>query len=129
MFINIPFLIFMVWDFSIKIESACINICTKFSNCWWMKMAKISLSKGLENGRKSGKKSVKSQGILKRILSGNPVWSFVIHWVQSGNSSLTRSMPWLIWVFDVRTLCHNAVPDPDICCLLIEFTLKNWISL
>ena len=31
-------------------------------------MAKIGLSKGLENGRKSGK----SQGILKRILSGNP---------------------------------------------------------
>ena len=33
-----------------------------------MKMAKIVLSKGLENCRKSGK----SQGILKRILSGNP---------------------------------------------------------
>ena len=32
-------------------------------------MAKIGLSKGLENGQKSGK----SQGILKRILSGNPV--------------------------------------------------------
>ena len=33
-----------------------------------MKMAKMGLSKGLENGQKS----VKSQGILKRILSGNP---------------------------------------------------------
>ena len=32
-------------------------------------MAKIGLSKGSENGRKS----VKSQGILKKILSGNPV--------------------------------------------------------
>ena len=36
-------------------------------NFRWMKVAYISLPKGLENGSKS----VKSQGILKRILSGN----------------------------------------------------------
>ena len=31
MFRNIHFLIFMVLDFSLKIKSASINICTKFS--------------------------------------------------------------------------------------------------
>ena len=73
MFRNIPFLIFMVRDFSLKIKSECINICTKFSNCRWMKMAKIDLSKRSGKRSKVREKSVKSQGILKTILSGNPV--------------------------------------------------------
>ena len=68
------FLIFMVSDFSLKIKSANRNICTKFSNRRWMKMAKGCLPK---HAKGSGKwsKSGKSQGILKRILSGNPVES------------------------------------------------------
>ena len=37
-------------------------------------MAKIGLPKGPGNLLKVREKSVKSQGILKRILSGNPVW-------------------------------------------------------
>ena len=36
-------------------------------------MAKISLQKGSGKRLKVREKSVKSQGILKRILSGNPV--------------------------------------------------------
>ena len=75
MFRNIPFLIFMVWDFSLKIKSERINICTKFSNCRWMKMAKIDLPKRSGKRSKVREKSVKSQGILKTILSGNPVIS------------------------------------------------------
>ena len=45
-----------------------------------MKMAKIGLPKGSEKRLKVREKSVKSQGILKWILSGNPaqvenIWS------------------------------------------------------
>ena len=43
---NIPFLIFMVEDFSLKIKSASSNICAKSSNSRRMKMAKIGLPKG-----------------------------------------------------------------------------------
>ena len=46
MFRNNPFLIFMVYDFSLKIISASSNICAKSSNSRWMKMAKIGLPKG-----------------------------------------------------------------------------------
>ena len=72
MFRNIPFLVLMVVDFSLKIKSERINICTIFSNCRWMKMAKIDLPKRSGKGSKVREKSVKSQGILKTILSGNP---------------------------------------------------------
>ena len=72
-FRNIPFLIFMVQDFSLKIKSASSNICAKSSNSRWMKMAKIRLLKGSGKRLKVREKSVKSQGILKWILSGNPV--------------------------------------------------------
>ena len=73
MFRNIPFLIIMVLDFSLKIKSARSNICAKSSNSRWMKMAKIGLPKGSGKWLKVREKSVKSQGILKWILSGNPV--------------------------------------------------------
>ena len=73
MFRNIPFLIFMVKDFSLKIKSASSNICAKSSNSRWMKMAKIGLPKRSGKWWKVREKSVKSQGILKWILSGNPV--------------------------------------------------------
>ena len=63
----------MVRDFSLKIKSELINICTKFSNCRWMKMAKIDLPKRSGKRSKVREKSVKSQGILKTILSGNTV--------------------------------------------------------
>ena len=72
MFRNIPFLILMVLDFSLKIKSASSNICAKSSNSRWMKMAKISLPKGSGKQLKVREKSVKSQGILKWILSGYP---------------------------------------------------------
>ena len=72
MFKSIPFPIFMVWDFSLKIKSESINICTKFSNCRWMKMAKIVLPKRSGKRSKVREKSLKIQGILKKILSGNP---------------------------------------------------------
>ena len=74
----------MVWDFSLKIKSASINICTKFLNCRWMKMAKSAFQKGWENGWKSGKmvesqgKVSENQGILERILSGNPGFGWEI---------------------------------------------------
>ena len=55
MFRNNLFLIFMVWDFSLKIKSERINICTKFSNCRWMKMAINDLPK------RSGKRSIVSE--------------------------------------------------------------------
>ena len=71
MFRNIPFLIFMVKDFSLKIQSASSNICEKSSDSRWMKMAKIGLPKGSGKRLKVREKSVKSQGILKWILSGN----------------------------------------------------------
>ena len=58
---------------ALKIKSERINICTKFSNCRWMKMAKIDLPKRSGKRSKVREKSVKSQGILKTILSGNPV--------------------------------------------------------
>ena len=61
-------------SFSLKIKSERINICTKFSNCRWMKMAKIDLPKRSGKRSKVREKSVKSQGILKTILSGNPVY-------------------------------------------------------
>ena len=70
---NIPFLIFMIEDFSLKIKSASSNICAKSSNSRWMKMAKIGLPKGSGKRLKVREKSVKSEGILKWILSGNPV--------------------------------------------------------
>ena len=54
------------------IKSKSINICTKFSNCPWMKIAKIDLPKWSGKRSKFREKSVKSQGIFKRILSGNP---------------------------------------------------------
>ena len=64
MFRNIPFLIFMVYASS--------NICAKSLNSRWMKMAKIGLQKGSGKRLNVREKSVKSQGILKWILSGNP---------------------------------------------------------
>ena len=73
MFRNIPFLIFRVQDFSSKIKSANSNICAKSSNSRWMKMAKIGLPKGSGKRLKVREKSVKNKGILKWILSGNPV--------------------------------------------------------
>ena len=63
----------MVYDFSLKIKSASSNICAKSSNSRWIKMAKIGLPKGSGKRLKVREKSVKSQGILKWILSGNPV--------------------------------------------------------
>ena len=42
-------------------------------------MAKIGLPKGSGKQLKVREKSVKSQGILKWILSGNPVWSSTQH--------------------------------------------------
>ena len=57
---------------ALKIKSERINICRKFSNCRWMKMAKIDLPKRSGKRSKVREKSVKSQGILKMILSGNP---------------------------------------------------------
>ena len=72
MFRNNPFLIFMVYNFSLKIKSASSNICAKSSNSRWMKMAKIGLPKGSGKRLKVREKSVKSQGILKWILGGNP---------------------------------------------------------
>ena len=36
----------MVWDFSFKIKSASINICRRFFNCRWMRIAIIGLQKG-----------------------------------------------------------------------------------
>ena len=66
---NIIFLIFIV---SLKTKSASINVCTKFLHCQWMKMAIISLKKGSGKRLKVREKSVKSQGIRKWILSGNP---------------------------------------------------------
>ena len=48
MFRNIPFLIFMVRDFSLKIKSVSIDICTQFWNCRWMQMIKSRLPKGSE---------------------------------------------------------------------------------
>ena len=58
--------------FFLKIKSASSNICAKSSNSGWMKMAKIGLPKGSGKRLKVREKSVKSQGILKWILSGNP---------------------------------------------------------
>ena len=46
MFRNIPLLIFMVLDFSLKIKSASSNICAKSSKKICMKKAKIDLPKG-----------------------------------------------------------------------------------
>ena len=77
MFRNIPFLIFMVKDFSLKIKSASSNICAKSSNSRWMKMAKIGLPKGSGKRLKVREKSVKSQGISKWMLSGNPAFSSI----------------------------------------------------
>ena len=62
----------MVSDFSLKIKSASIYICTKFWCFRWMKIAKIGLSKVSGKWSKVREKSVKSQGILKTILSDNP---------------------------------------------------------
>ena len=70
--ISIPFLIFMVQVFSLKIKSASSNICAKSSNSRGMKMAKIGLPKGSGKRLKVREKSLKSQGILKWILSSNP---------------------------------------------------------
>ena len=45
-----------------------------------MRMAIMGSQKGLENVKSQGKKSVKSQGISKWWLSGNPVmvfWAFI----------------------------------------------------
>ena len=66
----------MVEDFSLKIKSASSNICAKSSNSRWMKMAKIDLPKGSRKQLKVREKSVKSQGILKWILSGNPAHEY-----------------------------------------------------
>ena len=63
----------MVEDFSLKIKSASPNICAKSLNSGWMKMAKIGLPKGSGKRLNVREKSVKSQGILKWILSDNPV--------------------------------------------------------
>ena len=72
---NITFLIFIVRDVALNAKSASIDICTKFLNCQWMKIAIISLQKGSGKRLKVREKSVKSQGIRKWILSGNPVYS------------------------------------------------------
>ena len=76
MFRNIPFLIFMVYDFSLKIKTASSNICAKSLNNRWMKMAKIGLPKVSGKRLKVREKSVKGPGILKWILSGNPEFEF-----------------------------------------------------
>ena len=68
----------MVKGFSLKIESASSNICAKSSNSRWMKMAKIDLPKGSGKRLKVREKSVKSQGILKWILSGRHVYNFIM---------------------------------------------------
>ena len=65
----------MVEDFSLKIKSASSNICAKPSNSRRMKMAKIGLPKGSGKWLKVWEKSVKSQGIFKWILSGNPAYA------------------------------------------------------
>ena len=56
----------------LKIKSASSNVCAKSSNSRWMKVAKIGLPKGSGKRLRVREKSVKSQGILKWILSGNP---------------------------------------------------------
>ena len=53
-FRNIPFLIFKVQDFPLKIKSASSNICAKTSNSQWMK---IGLPKGSEKRLKVREKS------------------------------------------------------------------------
>ena len=63
---------FLFQHFSLKIKSASSTICAKSWNSRWMKMAKIGLPKGSGKRLKVREKSVKSQGILKWILSGNP---------------------------------------------------------
>ena len=75
-------------DFSLKIKSASSNICAKSSNSRWMKMAKIGLPKGSGKRLKVREKSVKSQGILKWILSGNPV--FMLTLFSTYNLSLSK---------------------------------------
>ena len=60
----------MVCEVSLKIKSASISICSKFSNCRLMRMAIINLQKGSGKRSKVREKSVKSQGIW--IWSGNP---------------------------------------------------------
>ena len=47
-----------------KLKSASINICTKLSNCRWMRMVKIGLQKG---SRKRSKVSEKSGNFEKDI--------------------------------------------------------------
>ena len=59
-------------DFSLKIKSERLDICTKFSYCRWMKMVKIDLPKRSGKRSKVREKSVKSQGILKTN-PGRPV--------------------------------------------------------
>ena len=99
MFRNIPFLKFMVKDFSLKIKSASSNFCEKSSNSPWMKMAKISLPKGSGKRLKVREKSVKSQGILKWILSGNPGYSHInpqpLSYSNQSSNKLWKS--WKIW--------------------------------
>ena len=94
MFRNIPFLIFIVEDFSLKNKSASSNICAKSTNSRWMKMAKIGLPKGSGKRLKVREKSVKSQGILKWILSGNPVSMYVYMYIKTRRTNLrtTRNL-------------------------------------
>ena len=46
---------FQVREKSLKIKSASINICTKFSNCQRMKIVISAFQKGLRNRQTSGK--------------------------------------------------------------------------
>ena len=94
MFRNIPFLIFIVEDFSLKNKSASSNICAKSTNSRWMKMAKIGLPKGSGKRLKVREKSVKSPGILKWILSGNPVSMYVYMYIKTRRTNLrtTRNL-------------------------------------
>ena len=66
-----------------------------------MKMAKIGLPKGSGKRLNVREKSVKSQGILKWILSGNPV-EYVLKglgWIRSLLSLQSKSCLMIILVF------------------------------
>ena len=94
--------------FFLKIKSASIDIFSKSLNCRWMTIAKIGLPKGFGKRSKVREKSVKSQGILKRILSGNPVL-----WLQRKNTFTHKNviclMHLLHLVANITDLIHYAV--------------------
>ena len=72
-------------------------------------MAKIGLPKGSGKWSKVREKSVKSQGILKRILSGNPERAFIFF-----TSPITKG--WLIetkMLINYLALKSNELPMSD----------------